>query len=345
MIYIGIDVHKKNLQVCTVNEDGERLSNGKVANAPESVREHFMAMERPASAALEATHNWGMLYDMLEGMGFEVHVCHTKEAKLIGLANVKTDKVDAYKLATLLRVGLLPEAYVPTAAGRELRELVRARASLKAASTRLKNQVHAILRARWVKSPYADTFGKAGRRFLADLGVEESYKTVIRTKLAVLDSIEGQVRLLDEKIQKRAHLDKRAMIAMTAPGFGEFRSVMLLAEVETIRRFDSPDRFVSFIGLNPSESSSGERVRRGRITKEGSRWLRWIFVEAAHSAINEEGKIRELYLRVSERRGLQKGIVAAARELAVSMYWMLTRMEPYRASGSKRWSVSTSEAR
>lgn len=343
MLYIGIDVHKKNLQVCVVDQAGCRLSDCRLENQPSSVLGHFSRIEMPAAVALEATHNWGMLYDLLSGRGFEVHICHSKEAKMIGLASVKTDKVDAYKLATLLRVGLLPEAYVPGPESRELRSLVRGRASLKAHSTALKNQVHAILRENWVHSPWTDTFGKSGRQFLENLALGESYKLVIASRLALLDGIEGQVALLDREIVHRAHIDARAMLVTTAPGFAEFRAVMLLSEIVDISRFGQAEKLVSYVGLNPREHSSGEKTRRGKISKEGSAWLRWIFVEAAQHAIREEGKIRDLYLRVSEKKGHNRGVVAAARELVVSIFWMLKRMEPYRASGKKLSVSVTSE--
>ena len=343
MLYVGIDVHKKNLQVCVVDNEGNRQSNCRVANQPETVKEYFSKIETGAGVALEATHNWGMIYDFLGAMSFDVHICHSKEAKLIGVAAVKNDKVDAYKLATLLRAGLLPEAYVPDVKSRELRSLVRSRACLTAQGTAIKNQIHAILRTNWITSPWTDTFGKSGRKFLEGLEIGESYKVVIASRLSVLDEIEKQVSAISEKIVHLAHLDARAMLLTTVPGFAEFRAVMLLAEIVDISRFSRAEKLVSYAGLNPREHSSGESVRRGRISKEGSSWLRWIFVEAALRAIKEEGKIQDLYVRVSEKKGHNKAVVAAAREVAVAVFWMLTRMEPYRASGKRLSLAVTSE--
>ncbi len=343
MLWIGIDVHKRTLQICVLDESGQRIAECRLANQLDMVLGWFSAIEGDASVALEASHNWGMLYDVLSDLGFDVHICHSKEAKMIGLASVKNDKVDAYKLATLLRVGLLPEAYVPCPGSRELRGLVRGRASLKGQSTAIKNQVHAILRANWIHSPWSDTFGKSGRTFLKSVQIGECYKLVIQTKLAILDRIQEQVDLLDAEIVHRAHLDSRAMLVTTAPGFAEFRAVMLLAEIVDISRFESAEKLVSYSGLNPREHSSGEKTRRGNISKEGSSWLRWIFVEAAHQAIKEDGKIRNLYLRVLERKGHNRAVVAAARELVVSIFWMLKRMEPYRPSGRKPSMVPASE--
>lgn len=335
MLYVGIDVHKRNLQICVMDRNGEGRIDLRLENRRESVAGYFIKIKSPASVALEATHNWGMLYDLLSALGLDVHICHSKEAKMIGLASVKNDKVDAFKLATLLRVGLLPEAYVPDVESRELRGLVRGRASLKGESTGIKNQIHAILRANWISSPWSDTFGKSGRKFLESVEIADSYKLVISSKLSILDAICEQVSVLDAEIVHKAHLDARAMIITTAPGFAEFRAVMLLSEIVDISRFATAEKLVSYTGLNPREHSSGEKTRRGKISKEGSAWLRWIFVEAAQQAIKEESKIRDLYLRVSEKKGHNRGVVAAARELVVSIYWMLKRMEPYHADGKR----------
>jgi len=344
MLHVGTDVHKKSLQLCVLDDSGKRLRDCRIANTPESVRAVFGQFAAGTRVALEATHNWGMLYDVLSDLGMEVHICHSKEAKLIGQSAVKTDRVDAFKLATLLRAGLLPEAYVPGVESRELRGLVRGRASLMRQSTAIKNQIHAILRTNWISCPWTDTFGKSGRKFLEDLDVAESYKLVILSKLLVLDKIAEQVSVLNAEITRRAHLDARAMLVTTAPGFAEFRAVMLLAEIVDISRFSRSEKLVSYAGLNPREHSSGEKRYRGRISKEGSSWLRWIFVEAAHQAIKEEGKIRELYLRVSEKRGHNRALVAAAREVATAIFWMLKRMEPYRASGKRYETIVASEA-
>lgn len=165
MLYIGIDIHKRFPQICIVDEQGRRVLTIRIENTPHAVAAYFSTVSLPASVAMEPTHNWGRMYDLLSSMGFEVRICHPRDAKLIGLAQVKTDKTDAYKLATLLRVGLLPESYVPSLGGRELRSLARGRAALKGTSTALKNQVHPVLKSNWIRHTQTDLFGKAGREF------------------------------------------------------------------------------------------------------------------------------------------------------------------------------------
>jgi transposase len=345
MLYVGIDVHKRSLQVCVLDESGNRTMDRKLDNDRESLTRFFDQFELPAlKVALESTYNWGMIYDLLSGKGIDVHICHAREARLIGMSRVKTDRNDALRLALLLRGDLLPEAYVPSIDCRELRELVRSRASLRRTGTRIKNRIHAILASNWIKHGYSDLFGKGGRQFLRDLEISESRKIVITSDLDLLESVESQISVLDQEIKRRAHLDLRAMLLTTIPGVAEFTALLILSEIGEISRFHRPEGLVSYAGLHPSEDSSGETVRRGRITKEGSRWLRWILVEAAQHVIRQEGKIQDLYLRLLPSKGHNRAIVAAAREMLVSIYFMLTRMEPYRPDGRSRIAASTGQA-
>ena len=345
MIYIGIDVHKKNLSMCVLDESGKVINRSKLINSRESVIGFISELELPLSVALEPTHNWGMLYDLLEEMGCDVHIANPREVKLIAKSRIKTDKYDAYCLAALLRVDFLPEAYVPDSDGREMRRLLRSRSSLRGIGTQLKNQIHATLREKWIDVDYSDLFGKAGREFLVNCDVESGYKVSILTRLELLSDIESKIATIDVEVQKRASLDKRAMLLCTIKGIGPYSALLILAEIGTIDRFIRSGSLVRYAGLNPSESSSGAMVRRGRIEKSGSKWLRWILVEAVQHTIREEGKIRDLYLRVFAKKGRKWAIVAAARELLVSIFWMLKRMEPFRPNGRKKELVVTSECR
>lgn len=221
---------------------------------------------------------------------------------------------------------------------------MRGRSALRRDSTTIKNSIHAILSANWVKHSYSDLFGKSGREFLENVKIGQVQEVLIRSKLAVLDAIEQQLNELDSEIRRRAHLDKRAMLLTTIPGIGEFNA-LILAEIGEIGRFLRPESLINYAGLHPGEHSSGESVRRGRITEEGSKWLRWIMVEEALHAVRQESKVRDLYMRLLPKKGHSRAIVATAREMLVSIYWMLVRMEPYRPSGKSPLVDATGEAR
>lgn len=269
MIYIGIDVHKQNLSLCLLDESGKIINRCKLTNSRESVIGYISELKKPLSVALEPTHNWGMLYDLLEQMGCDVHIANPREVKLIAKSRIKTDKYDAYCLAALLRVDFLPEAYVPDSDGRELRRLLRSRSGLRGIGTQLKNQIHATLREKWINVDYSDLFGKAGKEFLLNCEVEAGYKVSILTRLDILSEIESKIAVIDVEIQKRASLDKRAMLLCTIKGIGPYSALLILAEIGIIDRFIRAESLVRYAGLNPSESSSGAMVRRGRIEKSG----------------------------------------------------------------------------
>lgn len=345
MLYVGIDVHKLTLSVCVLDEAGKIVNRCKLSNTRDAVINYMSALGMPASVALEPTHNWGMLYDLLEDLGCDVHIANPREVKLIAKSRIKTDKYDAHCLAALLRADFLPEAYIPDSDGREMRRLLRSRSGFRSIGTQIKNQIHAILREKWLDLNYSDIFGKAGREHLMNLDIESGYRIPIKAGLELLSDIDSKIAQIDAEIQKRASLDKRAMLLCTIRGVGPYSALLILAEIGPIERFSSAESLVRFAGLNPSESSSGAMVRRGRIEKAGSKWLRWILVEAVQHTIKEDGKIRDLYLRVLAKKKHQWAIVAAARELLVSIFWMLKRMEAFRPSGRKEELLVDSESR
>lgn len=344
MLYVGVDVHKKNLSVCILKEDNTIYQECKIENEATQVYSFFKELEG-SKVALEASHNWGALYDLFCELGLEVSICDAREARLIGYNKVKTDKNDARRLAQLLLKDFLPKCYVPTGSERKLRELVRTRANLTRLNTKLKNQIHADLSTKWIKYGYSDLFGKAGREFLRNIDVDEAYKISILTRLNLIEATEGQIACVNTLIKREASIDLRAKLLTTIPGIADFSALVILAEIGSIQRFPRAASLVNYSGLHPGENSSGEYQRHTRITKEGSRWLRWILIEAALHAIRKEGKIQDLYKRILYKKGHNKAIVAAARELLVSIYWMLTRMEPFRADGRCRQFNFNSEAR
>jgi len=335
MLAVGVDIHKKTLTICVLDESDKPVITKRIENTVEKVVEFFSPYRGDARVAIEPTHNWGPIHDLLTEMGFECKVSDPRQNRLIGKAVVKTDRLDAKRLATLFRVDMLPLCYAAPSDVRRRREKVRARASLVRTCTSLKNQLRAQLTRSWITCPLTDVSGKGGRAFVSTLEWDDDQKAVARMRLDLIAQAQVYVQKLEDEISHDAQGDLRAQLLMTIPGIAEYSSSVILAEIGDIDRFARAESLVAYAGLCVSEDSSGESVRRGRITKCGSAWLRWVLVEAALHTVTQEGKIRDLYERVEKKKGHSKAIVAAARELLVSIFWMLKRMEPYRPSGKK----------
>lgn len=325
---VGLDVHQKYTYYTEVDEEGTRLRGGKVIN--EDLPSLFCDGE-PRCAVLEAGRNWYHFIDTLEPLFDELLLAHPLRTRAIASAKVKTDKIDSETLAQLLRANLIPRAYVAPVQIREEREVLRCRASLVQLRTRVKNKIHAVIAKRGLVCPWTDLFGKNGRRWLQDVPLPPPYRQTVVSHLAVLDMLNEQIGIVTEDVNRRFELTPQAKLLTTIPGISVYSALLLLAEIGHIKRFPDRRRLVSYAGLAPIVRSSGGKTKLGPISKQGSPWLRWILVQAAHVATRHHPEIRERYRQTALRRGGQVATVALARHLLKIAYQVLKSGKPYQA--------------
>jgi transposase len=332
--YVGIDVHKKMCQAAILDEDGTLLDEIRFANDPEEIEEFsgkLTTLHDEVRAVVESTGNlWIQIHDRLEEHGFDVALSNPAKTRLIAEAKVKTDKVDARTLAALLRADMLPTCYVPGEELRSRRELLRHRLNLVKNRTEVKNRVHGLLDKHGLRMPGATAFSKENIAWLREQNFGFMDDAIVRSDLAVLEAVDGQVTIIEGKIAALAAEDKRVRLLMTMTGVGYFTAMLVMAEVGDVGRFRGDKEFASWMGLVPSVHQSGERIRMGGISGPGNKRLRWALVECAQAAVRFDPRFRVQYERVSKRRGSGCAIVAVAHEMARIMYFMLARGEPYR---------------
>ncbi len=322
MLYTGLDLHKSFSYITTMDERGEIIGQKKLPSNGEIV-EFLKGFEDTMEVAIEATPSWYWLYDCLEEEGFDVRLSHPLRTKAIASAKVKTDKVDSATLAHLLRGNLLPLSYVPEKPVGLNRELLRYRASLVKIQTRVKNKIHSILAKSNVGHNYTDLFGKAGMSFLHSLSLPESYKMALDGYLSVLDSVRQEIKTASKRVQQLAEEDEDAVLLMTIPGVGYYSALLIKSEIGDVKRFPSAKRLCSYAGLVPSTYASGNVCYHGHITKLGSKWLRWILIEAAIHAVKRPGPLRGFYHKVERKKGGKVAKVATARKLLEWTYHIL----------------------
>jgi transposase len=328
MLYTGIDYHRSFSYVTTLDEKGKMIGQKKLPSNGEIV-DFLKEFDDDMEIALEASPSWYWLYDHLEDEGFQVKLSHPLKTKAIAYAKVKTDKVDSATLAHLLRGDLLPLSYVPEKTVRLNRELLRYRASLVKIQTGVKNKIHTILAKNNVSHSYTDLFGKAGMTFLHSLVLAESYKIALEGYLTVLDSVRYEIRTASKKVRQLAEKDPDTLLLMTIPGMGYYSALLTKSEIGDVRRFRSAKQLCNYAGLVPSTYASGNTRFHGHITKQGSRWLRWILVEAAIHAVKKPGVLRRFYFRIEKKKGGQIAKVATARTLLEWIYHILRDGKTY----------------
>lgn len=323
MLHVGVDLHKKQAQVAVVNEEGQVLSNCRVACDRESMRGFFEQLGEPAQVVTEATSNWYWFCDLLEEMEIPVSLSHPLKTKAIASARIKTDKIDAATLAQLLRADLLPRAHLSSHRARLDRELLRHRAMLVRMRTSTKNRIHALLTKLNLVYDEAGVFTQQGKQWLAGLDLHPVYRSSLDRLLKVIGVLDGLIEEASAQVQVRAEDDAAAQLLCTIHGVGYYSALLILAEIDGVERFPDARRLCSYSGLVPSTRASAGYVRQGRITKQGSPWLRWILTEIAQKAGSRDDFLGEHYRRVASRRGKGAAKVATARKLLKAIYWML----------------------
>ena len=327
-MYLGIDTHKRYSQVAVVDGDGNLQEESRL---PNDRLEELAKQYTGAEAAIEASGHYRPIYEMLDEH-LDVTLDNPSKNRIIADAAVKTDRVDAKRLALMLRANMLAESYVPPDEIRELRDLVRTRKSLVEERTAEKNRVRAVL-TRTNNTYDSELFGPTGREFLAELSLSDTDRTIIEAHLSVIDEYDQQIERLEEKIERRVLESPAAQRLLTIPGVGQYTAAVIVAEVGEIERFDEDKQLVSYAGLDPVVHQSGDKEVRGSISKEGSAPLRWALVQCASIAVRCDEYLGNFYTRLKQRKNHQIAIVATARKMLVSIFHMFTRKESYDPPG------------
>jgi len=233
-MFFGIDLHDHETQVVVVDDDGNLQNEFRLpTDRLDDLAEEYAGSE----AAIEASGIYRHAYEMLDEH-LDVTVANPSQNRLIADATVKTDRLDAKRLAHLLHNGWVAESYVPEDEIRELRDLVRARKSLVEERTAEKNRIRAVLK-RTNNTYDSELFGPRGREFLAELSLSDPDRTIVEAHLAVIDELDEQIGMLEEKIEQRVLESPAAQLLLTIPGVGQTTAAVIVAELGEIERFDT----------------------------------------------------------------------------------------------------------
>jgi transposase len=321
--FVGIDLHRRRSVLVRMTEAGERLETTRIANDPEYLQQVMARAGEAPEVVLEATYGWYWAVDALGELGASVHLAHPLGVKMFSYRRVKNDERDAADLADLLRMGRLPEAWIAPPAIRELRGWVRHRAKLVGLRSSLKCQIHAVLAAAGVNVVMSDLFGVGGKQLLATTRLAPESRARVESLLRLIESLDFEVDLYTDLVAGRLRGDRGYRAIQAIPGVGPTLGAVFVAEIGEVHRFRRPEQLTSWAGLTPKHHESDTTVHRGRITKQGSKLVRWAAVEAvqrvgAHTAL---GNKRD---QVAERRNNRNiGKVAAARELVKLVFYGL----------------------
>jgi transposase len=319
--YVGIDLHRRRSVIVRVNDQGEKLSTLRVDNDPELVAEAVAEAGKNPEVVLEATYGWYWLADLVSELGANVHLASPSGLRWEN-RRVKNDERDALDLVKKLRLGELPEAWIAPPETREIRELVRYRAKLVRMRSSLKAQVHSVMAKHNVLPARLDMFGPGGSAQLDALRLPDGYTNRIGSLRDLIVFFDREVSMIEREIHQMLKGDTGYNAIQKIPGIGRVFAAIFVAEIGDVTRFSSADKLCSWAGLTPKHRESDIKVTRGRITKMGSRLVRWAAIEATAKNRGTK-KIQADFRRISKRRGKQKAHVAVARKILTLVYYGL----------------------
>jgi transposase len=337
MEHIGIDVHKLESQLCILTEDGEILER-----RIRTQRERFatvLAERTPAKVLIEASTESEWVARCLEQLGHEVVVADPNFAAMYATRSrrVKTDRRDARTLAQACRLGAYRPAHRTSDQQRHVRSQLAVREALVQTRSRYISLVGAALRREGFRVSTGNAEGFAKR--VEKLALPGQLKSEIAPLFAVLASINHQLEWLDGRLAYLAQSDETVSRLCTAPSVGPVTAAAFASTIDDVSRFRSAHQLEAYLGLTPSEMSSGEKQQRGHITKAGNTRMRRLLVQVAVSILRLRGPrteaLRTWACGVALRRGKKIATVALARRMAGVLYAMMRDGTCYAAAQPK----------
>lgn len=319
--YVGVDLHRRRSVIYRMDAAGERIDCVRVVNDPATFATAVSAAPVGSDVIIEATYGWYWAADLLEELGYRVHLANP-HGNDWGHRRVKNDERDARDLADLLRLGRLAEAWIAPPETRELRELVRFRFKLSNLRTGLKAQAHAVMAKNGVLPALGDMWGAMGAAQFDSMELADAYAHRIEVLRDLVKTYDRQIDTLDRNIHLRLREDPGYNAVQAIYGVSRVFAAVFVAEIGDVSRFRSPQALCSWAGLTPVHRESDTKVHRGRITKQGSRLVRWAAIEAVaryHGGDALKGKFHD----IAERRGKTKANVAIARRVLTLVYFGL----------------------
>ena len=297
-------------------------------HATGEAEQFYRRLASPALVGIETVGNDQWFVQLLERLGHEVWVGDAAQIRASYVRKQKTDKRDAGHILKLLVEGRFPRIWIPSATMRDHRQLLIHRHKLVQIRTRVKNELQHLMLNQGMQKKQK-LWNAEGRSALQSLPLEPWAGRRRGDLLHLLVMLDGQLEQLDDAVHKVAALYPEVQLLMSQPGVGAVTALAFVLTIGEVSRFQRGKHVASYLGLIPRESSSGGKQRTGSISKQGNRLLRFLLVEAANIAVRYDPEFCKEYRHRCHRKHFMVSKVAAARKLAVRLYWMLRTQTSY----------------
>ncbi|MCG8406900.1 MAG: IS110 family transposase [Phycisphaerales bacterium] len=337
MNYVGIDLHKKTITMCTVDQARNILNRKRFfCSDPQRILA-FFEQQRPFQAVVEATASYDWLVKLIEPLADRLVLAHPRKLRIIAESTRKSDTLDAQVLAEFLALDMIPQAYRPTQRQRDHRVLVRHRHYLRGRLTSARNKIRRILAN--YNADRSDLFTNAGLAYLSSVTVSSADRFALDQLRQQWEQHRQQLKAIEQELMRFAasapvHEAEARAVLDTIPGVGPVTVDVVVSELGDVRRFRSAKQVCAYAGLAPGQRESAGRTKELGITKEGSRLMRWVLTEAAWQLVNRTSRWRTVFETLAQRRGKKKAIIAIARRLLCVMVAMLRSGRRYQPAAA-----------
>ena len=332
---IGVDLHKDSMTIVVLDVNGEAVDKKKLSTkCKNKVREYFSSYGLRSEVAVESVGFYHWFWDIVRPVVGKLYLADPAGVRAFAGRKPKTDRNDALLLAVLVYDGRLPHAYVPEEPVRTLREFVRLRHSLARRLAGSRKSLRWISLKANLPGPKILTSDRAQKWILAnEPKFTQASRIASRTDLNRIIDDERQLADIERVIKKMIDSEPQLLdwyrLLRSISGIGPVTAATIITETGDITRFETSEQLVSYAGLCPKVSQSGETVHHGHITKMGPPPLRWVLQQAAWVAIREDIKIRKIFSRISRKAGKKKAATAIARKLLVYSWSVCKRNRPF----------------
>jgi transposase len=328
MNIIGCDYHPSFQQIAWVDTETGETQERKLMHGDGEAERFYRQLRGPVRVGMESTGNCHWFVDLLAEMGHEVWIGDAARISAKQVRQQRTDRRDALHILELLVKDDFPRIWMPSQQERDQRQLLIHRYKLVTLRARVKNELqHLALNQGMQKG--RSLWSKAGQKVLLDLPLQLWAGTRRKNLLELLKQMDQQIVVLDQAVKKAAEENEKARLLMTQPGVGPITSLAFVLTLGDVTRFRRGKQVASYLGLIPREYSSGGKQRLGGISKQGNRFMRMLLVEAAQTVVRYDPGFRKEYLHRCHHKPKAVAKVAAARKLAIRLYWMLRTNTPY----------------
>jgi transposase len=324
MMLIGVDYHPSFQTIAFFVEETGEYDERELNHSEGEAERFYRDLQQRGirvRVGMEATGYSRWFERLLAELGFELWIGDPAEIEAMRVKKRKTDREDARLLLRLMREDRFPRIWVPSPENRDLRQLLWHRHRMVQMRTRIMNQLQALAMnegKRWKSKLWS----KPGRAEFEKLALAPWASRRRKELLELLDRLNPSIEELTAAVEQEANKRPEALRLMTHPGVGPITALAYVLIIGTPERFHRGKQIGTYVGMIPTEESSGGKQRLGHISKQGSALLRYLLVEAAQAATRFNPQWRRRYLHLAMRRHKSIAKVAMGRRMAIRLYWM-----------------------